>query len=303
MPGDRAQIQEIKSRLDIAAIISRYVSLTPSGAGFKGKCPFHKDDTPSMTVSQEKGLWHCFGCGAGGDVIGFVMKIEHLSFAEALERLAQEAGVTLETASTGRRDEDRALIAEVAAYYAKNLRGASGKPARDYLLSRGYGEQEWEAFKLGFALPGWDNVKKQFSKYGEDKLISLGLLVKGEKGIYDRFRNRTIFTILDASGRPVGFGGRAFEDQPKYLNSPQTALFDKGRLVYGISWSRDALSKTRTAVLVEGYTDVITLHQAGLRNAVGSMGTALTQGQAELMKRFVDEVIIAYDQDLSLIHI
>jgi len=297
MPGDRAQIQEIKSRLDIADIISRYVSLSPSGAGFKGKCPFHKDDTPSMTVSQEKGLWHCFGCGEGGDVIAFVMKIENLSFVEAMERLADEAGVSFQAKSDGRRDEDRALMAEVASYFASNLRSSAGEPARDYLRNRGYEEDVWETFGLGFALPGWDHVKKRFGQYGEEKLISLGLLVKGEKGIYDRFRNRTIFPILDASGRPVGFGGRAFEDQPKYLNSPQTPLFDKGRLVYGISWARDTMSKTRTAVLVEGYTDVITLHQAGIQNAVGSMGTALTQGQAELMKRFVEEVVIAYDQD------
>jgi DNA primase len=155
-------------------------------------------------------------------------------------------------------------------------------------------------YGLGYALPGWDAIKRSFSKHGEAVLLKLGLLVQGDKGTYDRFRDRTIFPILDLSGRPVGFGGRAFGDQqPKYLNSSQTPLFDKGRLVYGISWARERMSLTRTAVLVEGYTDVLSLHQADIRNAVGSMGTSLTQGQAELLKRFVDEVIIAYDQDAA----
>ena len=299
MPGQRADVKEIKARLDIVSIISRYVTLTKSGSGFKGKCPFHKDDTPSMTVSAEKGLWHCFGCGEGGDVIGFVMKIERLSFIEALRRLAEEVGMTFDTTEDGARDELRSIMADVANSFVKNLGSDAGEKAREYLLERGYPESFWMTYGLGYALPGWENVKRTFSKHGEATLLKLGLLVQGDNGTYDRFRDRTIFPILDLSGRPVGFGGRAFEGEPKYLNSPQTPLFDKGRLIYGISWARERMSQTRTAVLVEGYTDVLSLQQADILNAVGSMGTSLTQGQAELLKRFVDEVVIAYDQDAA----
>ncbi len=299
MPGQRADVQEIKSRLSIVDIISRYVTLTPSGAGYKGKCPFHKDDTPSMTVSEEKGLWHCFGCGEGGDLIAFVMKIERLSFIDATRRLAEEAGVSFDVAEDGARDELREIMAEVANAFVLNLRSPAGKKARDYLLNRGYPEDCWMTYGLGYALPGWENVKRAFAKYGEATLLKLGLLVQGDKGVYDRFRDRTIFPILDVSGRPIAFGGRAFEGQPKYLNSSQTPLFDKGRVIYGLSWARERMSQTRIAVLVEGYTDVLSLHQADIRNAVGSMGTALTQGQAEMLKRFVDEVVIAYDQDAA----
>jgi len=299
MPGQRADVKEIKARLDVFSIISRYVALTKSGSGFKGKCPFHKDDTPSMTVSVEKGLWHCFGCGEGGDVIGFVMKIERLSFIEAVRRLAEEVGMSFDATEDGARDELRSIMAEVANSFAKNLRSDAGEKAREYLLNRGYPESCWMTYGLGYALPGWENVKRTFSKHGEATLLKLGLLVQGENGIYDRFRDRTIFPILDLSGRPVGFGGRAFDGEPKYLNSSQTPLFDKGRLVYGISWARERMSQTRTAVLVEGYTDVLSLQQADILNAVGSMGTSLTQGQAELLKRFVDEVVIAYDQDAA----
>jgi DNA primase len=299
MPKPRADVNELKSRLDIASVISRYVTLVPSGSGFKAKCPFHKDDTPSMTVSPEKGLWHCFGCGEGGDVIAFVMKIERLPFVETIRRLGEEVGLSFDGAADGARDELRAVMADVANAFVRNLRSDAGKKAREYLVGRGYPESCWMSYGLGYALPGWDNIKRAFSKHGEETLLKLGLLVQGDKGTYDRFRDRTIFPILDVSGRPVGFGGRAFDGDPKYLNSPQTPLFDKGRLVYGLSWARERMSQTRMAVLVEGYTDVLSLHEADIRNAVGSMGTSLTQGQAELLKRFVDEVTIAYDQDAA----
>jgi DNA primase len=299
MPAQRADVKEIKARIDIVSVIARYVALSKSGAGFKGKCPFHKDDTPSMTVSAEKGLWHCFGCGEGGDVIAFLMKIERLSFVEAVQRLAEEVGLSFDVSEDGVRDELRTVMADVANAFVRNLRSPAGKKARDYLLNRGYPETCWASYGLGYALPGWDNVKRAFAKHGEPTLIKLGLLVQGDKGTYDRFRDRTIFPILDLSGRPIAFGGRAFEGEPKYLNSPQTPLFDKGRVMYGLSWARERMSQTRTAVLVEGYTDVLTLHEAGISHAVGSMGTSLTGGQADLLKRFVDEVIIAYDQDAA----
>jgi DNA primase len=299
MPRSRADIQEIKSRLDIVSIISRYVALSPSGSGMKGRCPFHKDDTPSMTVSPEKGLWHCFGCGEGGDAIAFYMKMERLSFVEAVRRLAEEVGISFHAEASEIPDTFRALLADAANAYVKNLRSGAGRKAREYLLQRGYPESCWRTYGLGYALPGWDHVKRAFSAHGEEVLLKLGLLVRGEKGTYDRFRDRVMFPILDIAGRPVGFGGRAFDGQPKYLNSPQTPLFDKGQLLYGISWAKERMAQIRTSVLVEGYTDVLSLHQAGILHTVGSMGTSLTQGQARLMRRFVDQVIIAFDQDAA----
>jgi len=301
MKGSRADVQAIKARVDVIGLISRYVSLSKSGANFKGRCPFHKDDTPSMVVNAEKGLWHCFGCGEGGDVIAFLMKIERLSFIEAVRRLADEVGMSFEVSEDGERQKLRQITAEAVEYFAANLTGsAAGGKARAYLLERGYDEASWARYGLGYALPGWDNLKRRFgSRHGEATLVELGLLVQGDGSTYDRFRDRTIFPIHDLSGRPIAFGGRAFDGEPKYLNSPKTPLFDKGRLLYGLAWARDGLSATRTAVLVEGYTDVLTLHQAGLKNAVGSMGTSLTQGQADLLKRFVDEVVISYDQDAA----
>jgi DNA primase catalytic core len=297
----RQDIQAIKERIDMVSLVSRYVSLTKSGSGYKGRCPFHKDDTPSFVVSPEKGLWHCFGCGEGGDVVGFLMKIERLSFVEAAKRLAEEAGVAFESSDDGEREAMRRIVAAVAEAYAANLTDArEGKRARAYFESRGFDEASWKRFGLGYALAGWDHVKRAFgARYGIDKLVELGLLVEGEKGTYDRFRDRTIFPIYDLSGRPIAFGGRAFEGEPKYLNSPTTPLFDKGRQLYGLSWAREAVREAKAAILVEGYTDVLTLHQAGIENAVGSMGTALTQGQADLLGRFVEEVVIAYDRDAA----
>ncbi len=298
----RQDVQAIKDRVDLVAVVSRYVTLTKAGSGHKGRCPFHKDDTPSFMVSAEKGLWHCFGCGEGGDVFAFLMKIEKLSFMEAAQRLADEAGVSLTSSrDEGERDKLRELVATVADAYAANLANTgAGARARAYLESRGFDERAWRRYGLGYALPGWDNVKRAFGgRFGADGLLQAGLLVEGEKGTYDRFRDRTMFPIYDVSGRPIAFGGRAFEGEPKYLNSPTTPLFDKGRHLYGLHWARDAMRQAGHAVLVEGYTDVLTLHEAGIRNVVGSMGTSLTQGQADLLGRLVQEVVIAYDRDTA----
>ncbi|HDS29326.1 MAG TPA: DNA primase [Candidatus Acetothermia bacterium] len=299
MPAPRDHVNEIKSRLDIVALISRYVALIPSGSGMKGRCPFHKDDTPSMTVSQEKGLWHCFGCGEGGDAIAFFMKIERLPFVDALRLLGEEVGVAVASAAPRIEDHLRRVLDDVAGVYAENLRSDAGRKARQALVDRGYPESCWSTYRLGYSLPGWDQIKRAFSRHGDEALVKLGLLVQGKKGTYDRFRDRIMFPILDTAGRPVGFGGRAMSGEPKYLNSPQTPLFDKGRLLYGLSWAKERMAQTRSAVLVEGYTDVLTLHQAQIHHAVGSMGTALTQAQADLLQRFVDDVVIAYDQDAA----
>ncbi len=298
----RQDVQAIKERIDLVSLVSRYVTLAKSGSSHKGRCPFHKDDTPSFMVNGEKGLWHCFGCGEGGDVFGFLMKIEKLSFMEAAQRLADEAGVSLSSSrEDGEREKLRAVVAAAAEHFAANLGDTGqGARARAYLESRGFDEAAWKHYGLGYALPGWDNVKHTFGKrFGQGALLQAGLLVEGDKGTYDRFRDRTMFTIYDLSGRPIAFGGRAFEGEPKYLNSPTTLLFDKSRHLYGLHWARDAIREARCAVLVEGYTDVLTLHRAGLQNVVGSMGTSLTQGQADLLGRLVDEVVIAYDRDAA----
>ncbi len=298
MSGGKADLQAVKERIDIISVISRYLTLAKSGENYKGHCPFHKDDTPSLMVSPEKGLWHCFGCGEGGDIFSFLMKIERISFAEALARLAAEAGVTIGRRADDEHAELRKIHTQVAAYFADNLRRGPGKRAREYLIDRGFDEASWERFGLGYALPSWDHLKKRFSAaYTEKALLTLGLLVSGKESPYDRFRDRVIFPIHDLSGRPIAFGGRALSGEPKYLNSPKTPLFDKSRQLYGLFWAREALRERRTALLVEGYTDVLSLRQAGIENAVGSMGTSLTQGQADLLGRFVQEAVIAYDRD------
>jgi DNA primase len=298
----KQDVQAIKERVDLISLVSRYVTLTKSGSSHKGRCPFHKDDTPSFMVNGEKGLWHCFGCGEGGDLFAFLMKIERLTFIEAAQRLADEAGVSLSSSrEDGEREKLRAVVAAVAEHYAANLGDTrQGAGARAYLESRGFDEAAWKRYGLGYALSGWDNVKRAFGgRFGQDALLQAGFLVEGEKGTYDRFRDRTMFPIYDLSGRPIAFGGRAFEGEPKYLNSPTTPLFDKSRFLYGLHWARDAMRDARCAILVEGYTDVLTLHQAGLANVVGSMGTSLTQGQADLLGRLVEEVVIAYDRDTA----
>ena len=301
MKADRTDIQAIKERIDIVAVISRYLSLSESGANYKGRCPFHKDDTPSFMVSPQKGLWHCFGCGEGGDLFGFLMKIERISFPEAAKRLAAEAGLSLNQRVDGQREGLRKMNAEAATYFCHNLtEHAAGKKAREYLQDRGYPEASWKQFGLGYALPGWDHLKAKFAEhFGIKPLTDLGLLVQGKEGAYDRFRDRVIFPIYDLSGRPIAFGGRALQGEPKYLNSPKTDLFDKGRHLYGLFWAREALAIRRCAILVEGYTDVLSLRCAGIPHVVGSMGTSLTQSQANLLRRFVEEVVIVYDCDAA----
>jgi len=299
--SDRTDIEQVRARLDIVAVISRYLTLTKSGSSFKGRCPFHKDDTPSFVVSPEKGLWHCFGCGEGGDVFGFLMKAERLSFAEALERLAEEAGVRLTRSSSGELESLHEIMDAASKHFQRSLaQSPRAARAREVLTERGFPQETWPRYALGYAMPSWDDIKRKLvPTFGLPSLVSLGLVVRTEERSYDRFRDRIMFAILDLAERTIGFGGRAFDGTPKYLNSPTTTLFDKGRHLYGMSWARDALQASRSAVLVEGYTDVLSLHVVGIENAIGSMGTALTQAQADLLGRFADEVIIAYDRDAA----
>ncbi len=297
----REEIEEIRARVNIADLIGRYVHLKPRGSRYVGICPFHPDKSPSLTVSPEKGLYHCFGCGEGGDVFRFLMAIERIEFPEAVRRLAEEAGVPLQRSEggTGQRERLRALLERVARFFEGKLSEPVGRRALRYLReARGFTEETVRRFRLGYAPPG-DLVLQTFlSELPE--LQTLGLVLEGERGRWSFFRDRVIFPLLDAQGRVVGFAGRALRDEePKYLNTRATPLFEKGHLLYGLAQARNGLAQRGFALLVEGYTDVIAAHQHGFTNAVASMGTAFTPQQARLLRRFVPKVLLAYDRDAA----
>lgn len=301
---DRQDIDKVRKKVDIVELVSRYVNLKESGNSYKGVCPFHEDNDPSLTVDPTKKLWHCFGCGAGGDVFNFLMKIENLSFPDAVRELAAETGVKLpEKRGDSRKTNLTELMNEVNEYYHSNLlREGVGKKGRNYLKERGYGKGTIKEFSLGYALDSWNSLTNKFKgKYGLDSLKKVGLISESEDGRhYDRFRNRLIFPIRSVRGKVVAFGGRILdpdEESPKYLNSPNTPLFQKGETFYGLSAARRALGKTDQAILVEGYTDVIAPSSRGIKNVIASMGTSLTEKQVDLLSRYVSEVLIAYDRD------
>ncbi len=305
-------IDEIKARLDIVQYIGEHVSLKKAGRTYKGLCPFHGEKTPSFTVFPESQNWHCFGCGEGGDIFTFAMKREGWDFVEALEALAQRAGVTL--APRGDRtpeqveqyDRLRALLAEAATYYHHLLLNApEAQFAREYIQTRQLNDETVRAFTLGYAPNSWDATRRflQSRGYAEEHIAEAGLMVvREEEGKrYDRFRHRLMIPIRDGRGRTVGFGARALAPDavPKYLNSPQTPLFDKSRFLYGLDMSRRTIRETETAVLVEGYMDVMQAHQAGYTDLVAQMGTALTETQLEQLGRYARRLILALDPDAA----
>ncbi len=304
-------IEEIKERLDIVQVVSETVKLRKSGKNYVGFCPFHPNTrTPAFAVFPESGTWRCFGaCNEGGDIFKFVMKREGWDFREALQFLAEKAGVELKPRTEREGEEEAALqrlreaLESALVFYRNNLlQGEDGKAALDYLRGRGFSLAVLERFELGYAPASWEAARDFLLGRGfsEQELLNAGLVSQREQGgVYDRFRNRIMIPIRDARGRMAGFGARAMsdEDHPKYLNSPQTALFDKGRLLYGLDKARKAIRKADQAVLVEGYMDVIGLHQAGFENAVSPMGTALTMQQLRLIKRYTRRMILALDAD------
>lgn len=301
-------VAEIKSRLPVVEIVGETVNLKRAGSTWKGLCPFHVEKTPSFTVSPERESWHCFGCGEHGDIFTFVMKRDGLDFREALGRLAERAGVEL-SASGAREDRRRkrlrdALEAAIA-WYREVLRQARvAEPARRYLAERGFTDETLDRFGIGFAPDSWEALAKRLAARGfsSEEMVSAGLASMGQRGHpVDRFRGRIMIPIRDASGKPVGLGGRVMPngEGPKYLNSPATALFDKSRTLYGIDLARTAIRREKLAVIVEGYTDVMAAHQAGFTNVVASMGTALTGGQVEIITRYADAITLAYDVDLA----
>ena len=300
-------LDELRSRVALTPVVARRVKLVRAGREMKGCCPFHNEKTPSFYVNEDKGFYHCFGCGAHGDVIRFVIEQEGLAFREAVERLAQEAGLELprENAADSERQRVRAglvdVMSDAARFFSEQLAGLQGSSARDYVAQRGLDAKTVQAFQLGLAPDARTALKKALTTHGEDKLLETGLLIKPEdteRESYDRFRNRLMFPIRDARGRVVGFGGRILgEGQPKYLNSPDTPLFDKGRLLYNLDRAGPVARKSGRLLVVEGYMDVIALAQAGIEEAVAPLGTAVTEQQLQLMWRVVDEPIFCLDGD------
>lgn len=296
-------IDRVRERADIVEVISSYVSLKPAGRNYKGLCPFHKEKTPSFMVSPEKQLFHCFGCGAGGNVFTFLMRYEGLSFQDAVKVLAERYGIEIR--------EFRGAYDKLKPYHdinrlayeffrAKLLHPREGRTAREYLLSRGISPRLWELYALGYAPLGWEVLKGFLESRGGDLLLAeeVGLLVRGERGLYDRFRNRVIFPIEDYRGRILGFGGRIIgEGEPKYLNSPDSPLYRKGECLYGLKQARDYIIEKREAIVVEGYFDVLSLAQHDVRNVVAPLGTALTIPQLRILKPLCERVVFLFDGD------
>ena len=301
-------IDEVKQRTDIVEVISQYVSLTKTGRTFRGLCPFHTEKTPSFFVYPEQQTWHCFGaCSTGGDVYSFAMKKEGIDFGDALRLLADRAGITIST-RTEREAEGKERLYQAnqaATQYFHNLllNSPAGEKARKYVASRGFLSKAITDFQLGFSLNSWDALKQYLMErgYAEGELLTGGLISKTEAGkTHDRFRNLLMFPIFDARGRTTGFGARVLDDSlPKYMNSPQTPIFDKSGSLYGINLAMAAIRQQNRAVLVEGYMDVITAHQNDLHNVIASMGTSVTEKQVGAIKRLTRNITLALDADAA----
>lgn len=300
-------IEEVRSKNDIVDVISGYVRLQKKGSSYFGLCPFHNEKSPSFSVSRQKQMYYCFGCGAGGNVFTFLMEYENYSFVEALKYLADRAGIELPEQEYSKEAKERAdtkaVLLEInklaAQYYYVQLKKEQGAHALAYLKNRELSDDTIRAFGLGYSNK-YSNDLYQYLRakgYQPEMLLKAGLVGMDERqGVYDKFWNRVMFPIMDANSRVIGFGGRVMGDgKPKYLNSPETMIFDKSRNLYGLNRARS--SKKPYFLLCEGYMDVISLHQAGFTNAVASLGTALTPGHAALIKRYVQEVYLTYDSD------
>lgn len=301
-------ISEIIEKNDIVDVISDYMSLKKSGTNYKSLCPFHSEKSPSFSVSSTKQIFNCFGCGVGGNVITFVQKIERLEFIEALKFLADRAGIEVTDVKNEQQlkklDLYKALYRinqETARFFYSNLN--KSKAPMQYLKGRGLNDNTLKSFGLGYALNEWNSLMNYLRQKGfsQELMLKAGLIAKSEKssGYYDKFRNRIMFPIIDLKGNVIAFGGRVLDDsKPKYLNSPETPIFSKGENIYGLNFVKKQ-QNIENIIVVEGYMDTIALHQYGITNAVASLGTAFTENQAKLLKRFSNEIIIAYDADIA----
>lgn len=300
-------VEEVRSRTDIVDVISQYVNLQKKGSQYFGLCPFHNEKTGSFSVSPQKQMYYCFGCGAGGNVYSFLMQYDNMTFKEAIEELAPKCGVTLPEREMTRQERQQAdrrsrlfeINKEAASYYFKVLRSEAGKRAMDYFTDRGLSRETMQKFGLGATSAYSDSLYKYLRSkgYEDDILKDCGLITLDEKrGGHDKFWNRAMFPIFDANGKVVAFGGRVMgEGEPKYLNSPETEIFNKSKTLFGLYFARK--TRRQQFILCEGYMDVISLHQAGFDNAVASLGTALTEGHAGILKRYVKDVYLSYDAD------
>lgn len=306
-------IDEVKDRLDIVEVIAAYVPLQKSGRNYKALCPFHSEKTPSFVVFPDSQRWHCFGaCSEGGDAFTFVMKREGWDFRTALEELARRAGVELRPRTPAQEqaeeeaDRLRGLLSAAAQYYHHLLRHApEAEVAQAYVAKRGLSEETIERFLVGYSLPGWERTRAYLTErgYTVEELIKAGLLVEREdhSSTYDRFRDRLMIAIRDVQGRVIGFGARTLDPEgvPKYINSPQTPLFDKSRTLFGLDLARQAIRREDRAIIVEGYMDVMQAHQAGFANVVAQMGTALTEPQLRQLQRYTQRLVLALDPDAA----
>lgn len=299
-------IQELLARVDIVDVVNRYVTLRKAGANFSACCPFHSEKTPSFTVSPAKQFYHCFGCGAHGSAIGFVMQYSGLGFVEAVEELAGSIGVQVPREVSPRREAEQAqrtplteLMARAARFYREQLK--SSPKAIDYLKGRGLTGEIAARFGLGYAPDAWQGLETVFPDYADPRLAECGLIIQNEQGRrYDRFRDRVMFPILDQKGNVIGFGGRVIgTGEPKYLNSPETPIFEKGRELYGLTQARKAIHETDTVIVVEGYMDVVGLAQVGVENVVAALGTATTGHHVQKLLRLASRVIFCFDRDAA----
>jgi len=305
-------IDDLKQQADIVVVIQDYVSLKKAGATYKGLCPFHGEKTPSFQVHRDKGFFHCFGCGVGGDVIKFLELHEKVGFTDAVKQLAQRFGVAIpeleqsddQRASTAERETLLKIHEAAAAWFREQLAAPAGTRIRNHIASRGISTETSAALGLGFAPPGWDALKRTLIQQGftESALVRAGLLSQREDGsTIDRFRNRLMIPICRDNGSVIAFGGRALDadQQPKYLNSPETPIYSKGRTLYGLNLAKNALRQRGFAVLVEGYFDFAQVYQAGMQGVVASCGTALTPQQAQQLRRFTSKVVLSFDPDAA----
>ena len=306
---DNSKIEEIKNRVDIVDLVSEYLTLKKAGRNFSGLCPFHQEKTPSFTVNRDKQIFYCFGCGEGGNVITFLMKIADKTFPEAIKDLAEKTGVVLPPVSSGREGRQKDLLKEnvlnlnlkAAQQFSRNLFSPAGSVARKYLQNRGISDEIVKQFRLGYVPDTW----RSLTDYIEGSGLSLklaeqaGLVIAGKEGsFYDRFRGRLIFPIENVSGEIVAFGGRLLDKgEPKYLNSPETPVYIKGKNLYGLNKAKEEIRKKGFAIIVEGYFDLISLGNAGIGNVVATLGTALTREHLELLRRYTVEVVALFDPD------
>src|SRR5712691_9008484 len=301
-------LDEIRTRVDIVELVGQFVTLKRAGENWKGLCPFHTENTPSFTVNPKRNIFHCFGCGAGGDAFGFLMRQDKMAFPEAVRALAERTGVELPTVSRQQPETDgkfealRRVMALAADFYSHALWEAEGAKARGYIESRGIDVEVAKRFGMGYAPEGWNALLGHMAKQGvtDEQLVQAGLVLPRQTGagFYDRFRGRLLFPIRDVQGRVVAFGGRALAgEEPKYLPSPETPLYVKGHMLYALDVAKTAMRERKRAIIVEGYLDCLMAHQHGFGETVAALGTAFTPAQLGLLRRYADEVVALFDAD------